>query len=355
MSYLFDWEWQYLTGSRFYNALNYYEISDVSFCHQWEVQIDFGHAGDVSDWGAHVTQPFESFMGLTPGKTVKTAFPENFYTAKLVAYDREPIGYCPKKDITNRDSSYVAREGTPLCYYREDDLSNEYCLYPRPNTIVWNEQDTQLSDPDFVYAYDWESTEHDGTGERFLRNDSTNSREYVFIWEDDMGADADYGMRGMFLFEVGETSSGQVGMVLYVEGDTTNTPVGTYVDRTKNLMSQESGIAIATIDDDDNILLIYDVNPTDLVDDRDESDFPVFLRKYIEYGVISRAYGANTDGRIQSLSDYWAYRRDTGMEIIKRFMAKRKQDRDYQLTTSSTPAGRTRQHPRLPSTYPAVG
>lgn len=354
MSYLFDWEWPYLVGSRFYQALNYYEIGDISICYQWEVALEFGNNGTFSDWGAHYTQPFEAFMGFSPGKTVKTAFPENFHTARLLAYDRESIGYCSKKEITNTDSSYVMREGDPQCYYREDELSNEFCLYPRPNNIVWNEQDVQLSDPDFVYAYDWESDQHDGTGERFLRNDSDNSREYVFVWEDDIGADADYGMRGMFLFEIGEISAGQVGMVLYVEGDTTNSPVGTFIDRTKNLMSQESGIAISTIDDDDNILLIYNVNPTDLVDDRDESDFPKFMRKYIEYGVVARAYGANTDGRIQSLSDYWAFRHTIGLEMIRKFMLKRKQDRDYRLTTSTVPAQRHRRHPRLPSTYPAV-
>ena len=93
----------------------------------------------------------------------------------------------------------------------------------------------------------------------------------------------------------------------------------------------------------------------DLEDGSDESEFPRFIQKYIEYGTLERAYSANTDGKIESLGDYWALRRKMGLEAIKRFKGKRKTDRDYRLITKGEPTGRRhRKEPRLPDTYPAV-
>jgi len=100
--------------------------------------------------------------------------------------------------------------------------------------------------------------------------------------------------------------------------------------------------------------MIYDVDPTNIETASDDGDFPDFLKKYIRYGVISRAYGANTDGRIQSLSDYWSIRYLAGVEATKKFSRNRNNDRDYRLITGGASTRRTRRHPRLPSTYPVT-
>ena len=115
------------------------------------------------------------------------------------------------------------------------------------------------------------------------------------------------------------------------------------------------GTDVADISDTNQVLMVYEANPRKISDSFQESDLPSYLRKYAEYGVISRLYGANTDGRIKSLAEYWAYRYSTGLTMIKRFMKNRKTDRDYQLVISSPPGFTTvRRDPRLPSSYPAI-
>lgn len=109
-----------------------------------------------------------------------------------------------------------------------------------------------------------------------------------------------------------------------------------------------------TLDIDYNLLMVFEKEPTELSAGTDESDFAGFLQKYLEYGVLSRAYAANTDGKIESLSDYWNERKKLGYKAIKIFKKMRKVDRDYRLITKDTPAQSTRRHPRLPDEYPAV-
>ena len=109
-----------------------------------------------------------------------------------------------------------------------------------------------------------------------------------------------------------------------------------------------------TLDVDYNLLMVFEKEPTELSATSDESDFAEFLQKYLEYGVLERAYAANTDGNIASLSDYWGERKKLGYKAIRLYKSKRTVDRDYCLVTKDTPAKSTRRHPRLPDAYPAV-
>ena len=142
------------------------------------------------------------------------------------------------------------------------------------------------------------------------------------------------------------------GVAFYVEDDTEDESVGTIAIRTGSSESGNVGASVDVVGLQNNVLLIYDVNPTDIGSVSDESDFPEFLLKYIRYGVISRAYDANTDGRIPSLARMWAARYEIGVTVVKRYMLKKANDRDYRLMTSPT-RGR-RRLPRLPDTYPNV-
>lgn len=346
-AYLYDWEWSFMDGSKFHQALQYHQQGDFAFCYFFEPQVDLGFSSDANDWGSHFTQPWEAWTSLVPGEVVSIKFPDNFHSVQMLAYDREPLESVRRKDVTQRDTSYVTYHGEPRWYWREDDLDNSFVPYPRPTTVVWNDVKEQ-SDPDFIYTHSWEADEHDGTGSNWTRTDSTNERQHVFLWESDSSL-TDY-MRGMYVFEAGLSGAG---MVLYVEDDTTDV-VGTVSLRTGSLFNQEEGVAIQVLEDTSNFLLVYDITPEDVQTNQDESDFPIFMRKYIEHQTISRAYGANTDGKIQSLSDYWKYRYEVGVGLIQRFMGKKKEDRDYRLVTSSRDALRTKRHPRLPSSYPAV-
>lgn len=354
-SYLFDWEWPFMDGTKFHQALKYHEQGDFSFCYIYEPQIDFGFSNDAQDLGAHYTQPWEAWTSLGSGDLVSVRFPENFHSAQMLAYDREPLDAVTRKEITNKDSDYVLHTGEPRWYWRDDDLDNSFIAYPRPSTVEWHEV-VEQQDPDFIYTFTWEFT-HLALASHFAQNwtrtDSVNEREYTYLWELNTGTVSDVGMRGMYLFEAGFSNAGQAGMVLYAEGDTTDA-LGTFEARTGSLFSQEDGVAVEVLNDTSNFLLVYDVMPADVKFDVDESDFPRFMRKYIEHSVIGRAYGANTDGKIQSLADYWEYRFQVGFKMIERFMSKKKQDRDYRLITGQVEPRRASRHPRLPSTYPAI-
>lgn len=282
-SYLQDWEWQYLTGSRFYQALRHYQQSQFVFCHYWEVQTVGGLGGDADDVGTHFTQPWEAWF-TTPGMAIQYKFPENFHTMKFFAYDEEPIPYLDKR-LVMRDQSWVINTGQPVGYFREDDLNNAFTLYPRPTVASWVQGDS---------------------------------------------------------------------MVLFGADETVVAETGTIIQRTGAILSQDTGLAVDIVEAIDNIIMVYDVIPTALVTVLDESDYPVYMRKYIHYGVLQRAYGANNDGRIQSLSDYWGYRFTVGKRLLDTMKAKKRQDRDYRLRTGSIPARRTARHPRLPSEYPPI-
>lgn len=206
-----------------------------------------------------------------------------------------------------------------------------------------------------------EDMPYSGPYRMFTRNYAASDINYVFDWEYDQLASGfasgndEVAMRCMRLFEM-EPCSGdvRVGMLLFTDTDTTGRQTGTVVDSTQYLFDREFGIATDVIDADDNALFIFEKNPTDLSGGTDESDFPVYLRKYIEYAVLERAYAADTDGQIASLRDYWAMRKTIGLKAIKLFMGKRKADRNYRMTTKGVTGWRTRRDPRLPDSYPAV-
>lgn len=202
---------------------------------------------------------------------------------------------------------------------------------------------------------------YSGPYRMFTRNYAASDINYIFDWEYDQLASGfasgndEVAMRCMRLFEMEPVSGDtKVGMLLFTDTDSTGRQTGTVVDSTQYLFDREYGIATDVIEADDNALFIFEKNPTDLSGGTDESDFPVYLRKYIEYAVLERAYAADTDGQIASLRDYWAMRKTIGLKAIKLFMGKRKADRNYRMTTKGVTGWRTRRAPRLPDSYPSV-
>ena len=348
-SYLFDWEWPYLSTNQtqYYKALKDYQQGDFAFCYQWEAEFD--RAGTSVDEGIHFTQPWEAFVGEVPGDQVKIRFPSNFHTAKFFAYDREPVDYVTKKRLQSIDSSYLTRTGRTFAYYREDDLDNSFIPYPLPSTVDWTEPDDTAESSEFIYTLDWESDFV--TGERLTTEDTDQDRFYIFSWETGTFTGRDEAAHGMWLFEVSYFPGG---MVVFVSTDTTEEGFGTIASRTGSLDSQDSGIAVDVIDADNNFVLVFDAMPTDITSDGETSDYPIFLRKYMEQIALSRAYRVNNDGNIKSLAEYWDYRATVGIEAIKKYLSKRNQDRDYRLLTQGIPLVRTKRHSRLPSSYPPV-
>ena len=144
------------------------------------------------------------------------------------------------------------------------------------------------------------------------------------------------------------------GIAFYVSGDSEDDEFGSVALRTGS-NEAGSGVSMDIIGTADSVLMIYEVSPADLQNEDQESDFPQFLRKYIRYGVLGRAYHANTDGRIPSLARLWESRYEMGINLVKRYVRSRANDRDYRLMTKGGSVGRRSRHPRLPDTYPNVG
>jgi hypothetical protein len=287
-AYMHDWEYEELPTSRsaFYQCLSQHDESVV--CHRWEPQQTAGISADVSDYGVHWTQPWEAFMGQTPGEPVMMRFPDNMRNLKYIAYDEEPIYALTKKRVQSTDPSYITTSGEPVGFYEMDDVDDAYVLYPKPSSSFADELD------------------------------------------------------------------GNEGPAWYIEDDTEDTETGTIGVRIGSTGTSNAGVPYDIIDTTNNVFLIYDVDPTDILTSWDEGDFPEFLKKYIRFGVIARAYTANTDGRIPSLGEYWKIRYLQGVKNTKRYRRSIVQDRDYRLTTKGGRSGRQFRHPKLPSTYPEV-
>jgi hypothetical protein len=143
------------------------------------------------------------------------------------------------------------------------------------------------------------------------------------------------------------------GIAQFAEGDTEDVTTGLIATRSGSF-DDGLGIPVDIVDVTNSVFMVYSVSPQDVRSVSDEPEFPVFLRKYIRSGVISRAYGGNNDGRIRSLSEYWQGRYMLGVQFVKRYNRNKKNDRDYRLTTKGSIAKRTVRHPRLPDGYPAV-
>lgn len=118
------------------------------------------------------------------------------------------------------------------------------------------------------------------------------------------------------------------------------------------LDNQTDGQAGAVVPTTDTLLAIYEAMPEPVQNMQDVPDLARFMVKYAEYGALERAYGADTDGFIPSLRDYWALRKKVGIEALKKFKRLSLTGRNYRFGgTLPMTRGRTL---RLPEHYPAV-
>ena len=144
------------------------------------------------------------------------------------------------------------------------------------------------------------------------------------------------------------------GVAFYAAGDTESDTTGIIAVRDDSTPSESFGASVDIIGTTDQIFMVYRVSPNDVANYDDEPDFPEFLRKYIRYGTVARAYSSNTDGRIPSLADYWQTRYNVGVRFVRQYVRNRRKDRNYRLTTKGVGSRRARRTPRLPDGYPAV-
>lgn len=117
----------------------------------------------------------------------------------------------------------------------------------------------------------------------------------------------------------------------------------------------DTGIITDTVSPDDALLMVYDYLALDVSDDTatwdDAMEWPGFMTKYVEYATLERLYGADNDGFIPSLRDYWRLRKEIGIAALKRYQRMRLSDRMFRLGVSR-PVSHSKL--RFPSGYPAV-
>lgn len=147
---------------------------------------------------------------------------------------------------------------------------------------------------------------------------------------------------------------GTDGPAQHLDGDTVGVELGVITKRTGTFLTGDDGISVDIVESEDNLILVYKSRPAQVASYADEIEWPVFMRKYIRYGVLELAYKANTDARIMSLAAYWGNRYRLGIEALKKFKSNRRADRDYRLMSARPGPVRRRRRPRLPDSYPAI-
>ena len=139
-SYTYDWEAGLAQGSTEYQCLRT-QGNNFTFCYPWEVQQNYGVATpDAADLGTYAyTHPWEAFL-KTPNKPPPIPFPDDMFSVKQMFHDEMPLMPITSKDMMQSDPSWNIREGTPLAYYVDSEVENQFLMYGRPTTITWTNQ-----------------------------------------------------------------------------------------------------------------------------------------------------------------------------------------------------------------------
>lgn len=76
--------------------------------------------------------PFEVNLYSSRGENPPIPLHSNFLEAKLVCFDEQVIYPIRETDLALSDGRYERKTGEPTHYYREDDYSNFFHIYPMP-------------------------------------------------------------------------------------------------------------------------------------------------------------------------------------------------------------------------------
>ena len=341
-SYTHNWEYRQIDPDReTWPCLVYDQTLRMVVTHVWEsaYSIDailyyFGEGSfGESEFGATVEggttdDGYRHTLWWEPGQVV-TAEPmrirldRQFHRAKLVAYDGVMLDGLTETEVAEHHY-YKTETGTPIYYYRPDDFSNDVIMYPRPAGPTFNEPGDR-DDNHYAASEDWEIDDYYLVGPAYRP-------EYMHEQE----PDGIYGTHGWeWNDHMTEVRFG---------------PDDARVLERVNDVSED-------IDTDDYFNIIYEFVPND-VPEEDAAwgeflPYPEWAVKYLEYGTLERAYGADTDGFIPSLRDYWGVRYQVGIKVLERFIRRSIfSGRVNQLGGYTRKPGRV--YPTLGHHYPSI-
>jgi len=291
MSFMHDFEWAYSQHDQGYVYQCFYhsEQFDHVCTYRWEMAMLAGHTGeDIIDTGYAYTHPWEAFI-VQPNKPAPVWCGNRLEKIKFLAFDRDPIDHLGLRAVQLDDPTWDTHGGEPVAYRREDTQGDMLYLYPQPTVTGW----------------------HEDSSETILTDSGTDQFDVL----------------------------SDLGILL---GDS-----GEIVD------SSDFGATFSYVEADNNLLAVFSRRPAALSGGADdECELPEYLQKYVEYEVLERAYLTNTDGRIESLSQYWGQKKELAKKTIAIYLQKRSVDRVLRFKTQADPLKRIRRRPRLPDTYP---
>lgn len=116
-----------------------------------------------------------------------------------------------------------------------------------------------------------------------------------------------------------------------------------------NPETSDTGYVTNVVETDDTLFMVY--KPYSQVDSiLEEVPYPEWTRHYLEIAVLEYAFGADTDGFIPSLRDYWQARKEIGYKILHKLHNAKMEDRNLVRGAKASP--RRYRHPRFPAGYP---
>lgn len=114
----------------------------------------------------------------------------------------------------------------------------------------------------------------------------------------------------------------------------------------------DTGLPIEVIDLAGALFVVYEAIPYMIEAASDKIPWPGWFVRYVEYGALERAYGADTDGHIPSLRDFWQKRKEIGLKVLEKFQRLQASDQDYRM--GGPPRIPHSRGGSLPSGYPPV-
>lgn len=361
----YEWEEEYTEGAirRFgenYDGAGYFCI------HEWEVPQARGYEPGADDPNTYrATHSFEIYTvsGVNDWDILK--FPDDFDRAVLVAYDRQKLGAVTEERLQKTRRAYKTNEGKVTDYCRiGQDEEREFALYPRPSDYTFDTISDTVADVDCGYCYGWESdndhfpSEAVSTGEV---TDESNDYEAIYRWEvpfanGDSNPDSTFDFGGYFGTSNYDISIHSItfGMINSVDPDSTTTEEGTFYRWDESLVDTY-GIMVDYIPLDNNVLVMYYPRITKITSPADDIELWLDWQvKYIERLTVSLAFLCNNNRYNPSLSAFWKYRYNDGLQVIRRYKGKRTSDRRVRFKTQSIRGRHRRGLVDLPDEYPSA-
>jgi len=274
-------------------AILYNFMSSYSYTQPWELSSTVGVESTVAG-GYTGSQMWESFYVDTQNRLFHY-FPDDFIDPSFMAYDEKPIEWIFRTEIDRGNTAFKTRSGLNPYVYIEDRESKLFYLYPRVDE-VYGITDIDKDIGEVVYDTD-------------TSNDTINpSTDYgVIVFGDGTELDSDYGL-----------------VVRYQVAP-------------------------------DALHLIYYYLPIVVTSGTQIIEWPRWVVKYIEYGVLARLFKMETDLANDVLAKFYVDRFYIGLSIVEHYKAKLRTMRTYRMgDIQNAKPGGNRKLADLPSHYPSL-